>query len=750
MTFRPVKSAQSILCRTLSKSVSEAPARNLAWFKERKARMLPGEISTRIATTAARQIWLKTSHGRVANPDTTTPMADGFGPGALAPAPLAFESQAWEHALASFSTSDAASRLTTAAERLLDGHAEVLGFALHDLIRPDWDRRPIPEYPPTLTNASVGGSDKVFWEISRGNILTQLAAASLVSGRPEYAQRAATLLSDWCDHFAAPAGPMWESGVELGIRMQSWTWLRRLSAFHTKSVFETVAVRSSIANHLEILLRFPSSHSSANNHRLVEAAGLLTGGCCFADVIEPRLASRARLKGIAVLTDELTLQVSEAGFHREQAVDYHCFVLEVAFFALLEAELFGIDVPEHAWMTVHRMTDALHALSDASASPPRFGDADNSHVVQLDAAFHAPARRSLTLMSAVCGGPAAARQLPHDARSVIVKTVIDTYLSPERTRLRRPPMPLTDRIALAQEGNVVANRNMATADNASIWLSLRSGPLGYLPIAAHAHADLNAIELRFDSIPFLVDPGTFLYGEDPVLRRVFRETANHNTLALEGECQARYSGPFLWGSDVLGTVALTSIHRAGSYLAHTSGAVEVGDFSASHDGYQRRTGGPLHKRDVAFTGNMLVLTDTLEQTAVAQESYARDSHALATRALAIVRRVGNSGTTDRKTRANARAASGAHAQSVSFNALIEGSWSVNLNGTQLDAHRGEWSVHVTLDAALTWELIEAAADGVGWQAISYGKLVPATAVRGNGVVTCGTPLITRFRWERHQ
>ena len=79
-----------------------------------------------------------------------------------------------------------------------------------------------------------------------------------------------------------------------------------------------------------------------------------------------------------------------------------------------------------------------------------------------------------------------------------------------------------------------------------LWCRADHGPHGYLSIAAHAHADALAIEVRVGGVDVLADPGTYCYGEDPAWRAYFRSTLAHNTLEVGGVDQSVAAGPHLW------------------------------------------------------------------------------------------------------------------------------------------------------------------------------------------------------------
>ena len=60
------------------------------------------------------------------------------------------------------------------------------------------------------------------------------------------------------------------------------------------------------------------------------------------------------------------------------------------------------------------------------------------------------------------------------------------------------------------------------------------GPLGYLSIAAHGHADALAVTLSAEGRELIVDPGTASYYGNPAWRTVHRGTRVHPTVCVDG------------------------------------------------------------------------------------------------------------------------------------------------------------------------------------------------------------------------
>src|SRR4029450_11264776 len=72
------------------------------------------------------------------------------------------------------------------------------------------------------------GAVKQVGEPSRHQHLTVLAAAYHLGGDERYAQAVAAQLRSWWTASPFLSGIHWTSGIELGVRLLSWVWIRRL------------------------------------------------------------------------------------------------------------------------------------------------------------------------------------------------------------------------------------------------------------------------------------------------------------------------------------------------------------------------------------------------------------------------------------------------------------------------------------------------------------------------------------------
>ncbi len=100
------------------------------------------------------------------------------------------------------------------------------------------------------------------------------------------------------------------------------------------------------------------------------------------------------------------------------------------------------------------------------------------------------------------------------------------------------------RLQFSESGYYLLGSSFDTPDE--VRLIADAGPLGYLSLAAHGHADALSFVLSIGDREILVDPGTYAYHTEPAWRRYFRSTLAHNTVGIDGQDQSVQAGNFMW------------------------------------------------------------------------------------------------------------------------------------------------------------------------------------------------------------
>ncbi len=570
--------------------------RELGWYLRRARQMSPGEAAGRAADVARRTAWAR----RQVAPGEEAPLPPGLRDvrRLATPLPPAAREEVPDETRAA---------VVDAARRLLAGEWSLLGTPREDIVSPDWFADPVTGRSAPQNRLSFRidhrdeaetGNVKAVWELSRHHHLTVLAGAWWLTGEDVYADVVADQLRSWWRANPFLSGVHWTSGIELGVRLISWVWVRRLLDDWPKvaDLFDTNedALRQ-IWWHQQFLAAFRSRGSSANNHLVAEAAGRLVAACALPWYAE---SDRWRVDASRQLQKALRANTFDSGVNRELATDYHRFVTELGLVAGAEAAAAGHPLGTATWELLSASLDAAAAMVDATGRPPRQGDGDEGRALVLDDPEGDPWDEMLQLGAALVGSRA---WWPREGVPTLAATAVDA-LVPER---------------LVPDGrSAAAPRELADAgltllrtppeDGPEIWCRCDGGPHGFLSIAAHAHADALSVEVRYDGVDVLADPGTYCYHGEPRWRSYFRSTLAHNTLEIDGENQSVEGGPFLW-----------TAHAATRVMRSEAGDLPVQTWSAEHTGYTRLDPALRHERTVSLDrqARLLTLVDVVEGSA---------------------------------------------------------------------------------------------------------------------------------------
>ncbi len=562
----------------------------LRWYLDRISRMSAREISSRAGVAIRQRYWADASR----RPRGLRSVVPGPRTAAVAlPRPDIL----------------AAPAVIRAADELLAGRWPL--FHLRPAIvgeRPDWFRDPasgIASTPGTYAFAvpyrdeAAAGNAKYVWELSRHQATTVLASAWWLTGHERYAERVRAHLTSWWAENPFLSGIHWTGGIEAGLRLISWVWIRALLADWpgVRALFDdNEAFVGQLYHHLLYIRRLHSRGSSSNNHLIAELAGVVAACAAFPWFREFAAWGAWARAGLATQAEA---QTHEDGFNREQASEYHSFVFEILAGTSLATRLAGQPALARVETVMRRMADALASSLDATGRPPRFGDGDDGRGVLLDAPQTHGEVVVLDVARAMFG-PAPWWPAP---QPTVLGAIAGRLcgVKPARDVARQDSFPGVG-MTLLRSGE----------GRDEIYVRCDAGPHGYLSIAAHGHADALSLEARHGGVDILADPGTYCYHGEPEWRSYFRGTLGHNTLSVDGLDQARIGGPFLW------------LDRPGAILAEQRLDGRTLSWSARHDGYRRLSDGVTHFRVVSLgqARRTLEIEDWIEAGAAHQVALA--------------------------------------------------------------------------------------------------------------------------------
>lgn len=500
-----------------------------------------------------------------------------------------------------------------AAERILEGRYRI--FDLEDCQLgnpPNWNRDPLTGKQAPLQHAStldyrderVVGNIKYLWEPSRHLHVPTLAQAYVLTGDARYANAMRAHIESWIEQCPPDSGAHWTSSLELAIRLINWSIAWQLIGGDDSSVFADEDGRAfrerwlrSIFLQTRAITRKLSRFSSANNHLIGECAGVWIAAVTWDGWPEMKRWG-ARCK--AILEEEVLKQNGTDGVNREQAFSYQQFVLDFALLAGFAARAANQDFSTEYWNRLERMIDFIACMTDAGGHMPMVGDADDGYVVQLTPTSAHDNFQSLLATGAVLFQRSdlarKARVCDDKTRWLLGRKAYTTF----ETLLAQAPVRYTGTREFVEAGYYLLGDRYETADE--VRMLVDAGPLGYLSIAAHGHADSLSFVLSVGGEEVLIDPGTYAYHTSPEWRRYFRGTRAHNTVLVDGRDQSDQSGNFMWS------------RHANSRCIEFLDELPVQRFIGEHDGYRALRDPVTHRREIAYDAHERTFTivDTLE------------------------------------------------------------------------------------------------------------------------------------------
>lgn len=456
----------------------------------------------------------------------------------------------------------------------------------------DWHRDPVtgelwPQdvfcFKVPFRHMAAMGDPKYVWERNRLQYLQPVAAQARRTGDAALARFCIEEIESWMEGNRPFNGLGWTTGIEVALRIVSLLTVAGFLGELNIPRQMRRRLRACLNAHGYWLARYPSRFSSANNHLVAEGGGLFLLGMLAPDF---RDASRWAAQGRRILAEEAQRQILGDGVGAEQSPTYTAFTLEWYLLCDWLAARMGRPLPQPVRDRLALAGEHFHWLLDARGNHPRIGDDDEGRV--LFSAAQGEERYVASVAGAISAhlgrpGMAPARCEPH-LRNLFFGFPGDG----EAPRGKKS----------FDEGGYTLIRE--TIGGRDVLLAMDHGPLGYLSIAAHGHADALSVWLQLDGEPVLVDAGTYLYHSGKEWRDHFRSTRAHNTLTLDGADTSRMAGAFNWS------------RKAKAWRVADSGAL----VEAVHDGY-RKTFGVLHRRCVTKDGDTTFrVHDSLEGASI--------------------------------------------------------------------------------------------------------------------------------------
>ena len=481
------------------------------------------------------------------------------------------------------------------AEKIIDGKFDLLGYSNLDFgAAVNWHFEPLARKHLPLKHwkqfdeldTSETGDKKIVWELNRHQHFFTLGVAFHLTKEERYAAVFARHLESWMEQNPPGLGINWFSSLEVALRAISWIW-----AFHffkgsesfTPGLFRQALKYLYLhGRHLE---KYLSTYYSPNTHLTGEALGLYYLGTQL-EIFER--ARHWRALGEEILFSELDRQIQADGVYFEQSTWYQRYTADF-YMHFLILKTFDTDdtdrkLQEKLESKLQRLHDFLMHVTQPDGTTPLVGDDDGGRSLPLSAAAPADFRGALSTAAIVFGRgdyKHVAGEFREETLWLLGGAGVKSFESLRSGEPRRTSKFFGD-------GGYFAMRDgWSESDN---FLLVDGGEVGALS-GGHGHADALAVEAAIGGKTLLVDSGTYTYHESQERRDLFRTTAAHNTLTIDGQSQSEPGGKFSWKT------------RARVEVQRQISEERFDFFEASHDGYERLRAAATHQRSVLFLKN---------------------------------------------------------------------------------------------------------------------------------------------------
>jgi hypothetical protein len=466
---------------------------------------------------------------------------------------------------------------------------------------PDWLREPASGVRwPLGFHADVrlvrgDGSDvRVLWELNRLEQLLTLGRAYALTSDETLAEEFFAQVESWRAQNPVGSGPNWACAMEAALRAMNMTaalrLFRRSAALTEARLASLLSLLDAHGRHVRRNLEF--SYISTGNHYLSDVAGLLWLGLCL-----PELDAAAGWREFALteLLSELHKQVAPDGSDREASTGYQRFVTELFLYSFLLCRANGIEIDESRWARLRLMLEYVRACLRPDGRAPLVGDTDGGRVLPL-------VRRAADDHAYLLAVGAALFKQPRFKMQREAPEEVFWLLGAEGVRAYEGLVTAGARSSVTE---AFRHAGVCVLRERDLYLLLNASGAGLGGRGAHGHNDALSVEVSACGVSFLQDPGTYVYTSDTRARQLFRSTAFHSTVEVDGAEQntTPADAPFFNGDEARPRL-----------LSFQTGEARDAT-SAEHHGYERLAAGPVTPlRAVVFDKprRFWLVEDTLE------------------------------------------------------------------------------------------------------------------------------------------
>ena len=435
---------------------------------------------------------------------------------------------------------------------------------------------------------------KIPRELSRSHFLLHLALAYRFTNNKKYVDKYAELVQEWMKNNPLMNSINWGCAMDVAIRAINWIWSLSLLDDVVLSNNVKRNMYGSLYQHGWFIYRNLEGNRLRynHNHYLSDLVGLLHIGLVFRNDKE---GSKWYCFAKEEFLREVRLQILPSGMTYERTTYYDRLVLELVTTGYVLMKHNDVAVPSDIESRVESMFWFVSQMMMDDGKMPIVGDQDDGRVLPWGTEPLGDVSYLMSLGTVLCGSEtlkAHSRGYNIYAAAFGGSEAFATY-----NYCKSKAEPIVSRLYKDAGLAMMRTEN----DYLLFYVDNRGGYIDSGLETSHTHCDWYSFVLSVKGIPFIIDPGTYVYSSDFVERNLFRSTAMHNTVVIDGENQEEMPENRLWSVK----------HTGSSRIINWTTDDEKDIIDCEHSGYMRLDGAVKHRRQLSFkkTGSQWTIED---------------------------------------------------------------------------------------------------------------------------------------------
>jgi hypothetical protein len=359
------------------------------------------------------------------------------------------------------------------------------------------------------------------WELSRFQHLFTLGKAYWYTDNPKYVQEFVEEIETWLESNPLHFGINWISSMEVSIR--AINWIAGYYFFCNSSIlteeFKNKFFKSLYSHGRFILDRV--ANGNPNNHYLTGLAGLLVLGLLFQDTPE---GGKWLDKSVKCLEEEIYNQFYEDGVNMESSTDYNIYSVEIFLFCSLIYQRNGKKFSHRFHQQLEKIVDFIPYIVKPDGNLLTVGDIANTQLFKMGKYEDAPGINSLFCSAAhLLNREDLLKYSNIDEESFWLLGYDLNYKFAE----------LSYEVFRKLESHAFQDGGYYVMRDDDHYMAIYTGSPEPKGSNGHRHNDALSFELYAPDKSFIVDPGSYVYTEDPDMRNMFRSSRYHNKVVVD-------------------------------------------------------------------------------------------------------------------------------------------------------------------------------------------------------------------------